>query len=112
MLQRTPRPDIVRRSRFVFVILLFSLCLFSVCALMPASVRAQPKALHSLKQDESCLACHGQAGMTSASGKSVSIDPARHTASVHGTLACNDCHTSIKDFPHPDKVAKVQCSTC
>jgi len=50
--------------------------------------------------------------MTSTSGKSISIDPAKHVASVHGTLGCNDCHTTIKDFPHPDKVAKVQCSTC
>jgi len=50
--------------------------------------------------------------MTSTSGKSISIDPAKHAASVHGTLGCNDCHTTIKDFPHPDKVAKVQCSTC
>jgi formate dehydrogenase gamma subunit len=65
-----------------------------------------------LKQDESCLACHGQAGMTSSTGKSISIDPAKHAASVHGTLGCQDCHTTIKDFPHPDKVPKVQCSTC
>ena len=50
--------------------------------------------------------------MTSSTGKSISIDPARHAASVHGTLGCNNCHATIKDFPHPDKVAKVQCSTC
>ena len=23
-----------------------------------------------------------------------------------------DCHTTIKDFPHPAKIAKVQCATC
>jgi len=113
MLKRTPRStDIVRLSNFVFVILLFSLCLFSISALMPATALAQPKAPHPLKQDESCLVCHGQAGMTSASGKSISIDPSRHAASVHGDLACNDCHSGIKDFPHPEKVAKVQCATC
>ncbi len=50
--------------------------------------------------------------MTSAAGKSVSIDPAKHSASVHGILACTDCHTTIKDFPHPAKIVKVQCSTC
>ena len=50
--------------------------------------------------------------MTSGSGKSISIDPAKHAASVHGILGCTDCHTTIKDFPHPDKVVKVQCSTC
>ena len=50
--------------------------------------------------------------MTSASGKTISIDPAKHAASVHGILGCTDCHTTLKDFPHPDKIAKVQCSTC
>ena len=50
--------------------------------------------------------------MTSVSGKSVSIDPAKHAASVHSVLACNDCHTAIKDYPHPAKVVKVQCATC
>jgi formate dehydrogenase gamma subunit len=81
-------------------------------ALTPILVRAQAKIPHPLKQDENCLGCHGQPGMTSASGKSISIDPAKHAASVHGVLACNDCHTAIKDFPHPAKVTKVQCATC
>ena len=62
--------------------------------------------------DEECLACHGQAGMKSDAGKSISIDPARHAASAHAVLGCKDCHTGIKEFPHPSKIAKVQCSTC
>jgi hypothetical protein len=100
--------DIVRRASFVYLVLLLSVCLVSVCVLVPTQVRAQAKSPHPLKQDESCLACHGQAGMTSASGKSISIDPAKHAVSVHGTLGCNDCHATIKDFPHPNKLAKVQ----
>jgi len=113
LLNRTGRAaDIFRRSGFVHLALLLSVGLLSICALIPTDVYAQPKAPHPLKQDESCLACHGQVGMTSASGKSISIDPAKHAASAHGTLGCTDCHTTIKDFPHPDKVAKVQCSTC
>ncbi len=106
MLKGRGRTDLVRRLSFICVLL------FLVFALIPHQVLAQPKAPAPLKQDESCLACHGQAGMTSASGKSISIDPAKHAASVHGTLGCNDCHTTIKDFPHPDKVANVRCSTC
>lgn len=98
-----------RRLNPSFFILLL---LVSVCALIPGRAYGQPKPAQPLKQDESCLACHGQAGMTSATGKSISIDPARHAASVHGTLGCTDCHTTIKDFPHPDKVIQVQCSTC
>jgi formate dehydrogenase gamma subunit len=50
--------------------------------------------------------------MTSGGGKNISIDPGKHAASVHGSLACNACHTTIKDYPHPDKVPKVRCSTC
>lgn len=50
--------------------------------------------------------------MKSDAGRSISIDPAKHVVSVHGTLGCTDCHTDIKDFPHPSKRAKVQCATC
>jgi cytochrome b subunit of formate dehydrogenase len=71
-----------------------------------------PSAAAAPAADEECLACHGQAGMKSDAGKSISIDPARHAASAHGVLGCRDCHTSIKDFPHPAKIAKVQCATC
>jgi cytochrome b subunit of formate dehydrogenase len=65
-----------------------------------------------LKQDESCLACHGQAEMKSEKGIDISIRPDKHSASAHGILACRDCHTNIKDFPHPAKIKKVGCATC
>jgi protein-arginine kinase activator protein McsA len=64
------------------------------------------------KKDERCLACHGSPGMKSDKGKDISINPARHAASAHAVLGCTDCHTSIKDFPHPAKVAKAECATC
>jgi cytochrome b subunit of formate dehydrogenase len=89
----------------------FSL-LLSVLLLLPALPTAQAKSTTTAKQDENCLACHGQAGMKSGSGKSISIDAGKHAAGVHGVLACTDCHKSIKDYPHPAKVAKVQCLTC
>ncbi|MGO9866012.1 MAG: hypothetical protein ACLPLR_20590 [Terriglobales bacterium] len=62
--------------------------------------------------DQECLACHGEAGMKSAAGKNISINPAKHEASAHAVLSCKDCHTFIKEFPHPAKVVKVQCATC
>ena len=83
--------------------------LLAACAILSARAQAQST---SSKQDENCLACHGQAGMTSATGKSIFVDSAKHAASLHGVLACNDCHTTIKDYPHPAKIPKVQCSTC
>jgi cytochrome b subunit of formate dehydrogenase len=62
--------------------------------------------------DQECLACHGEAGIKSGSGKSISIDPAKHAASAHAVLSCKDCHTAIKEFPHPTKIARVKCATC
>ncbi|MGC2271631.1 MAG: cytochrome b/b6 domain-containing protein [Candidatus Sulfotelmatobacter sp.] len=88
--------------------------LISFFPLYATAIRARGQVAlpQPLKQDESCLACHGQPGMKSGSGKNISTDPGPHAASVHGALACTDCHTSIKDYPHPAKVGKVQCSTC
>jgi cytochrome b subunit of formate dehydrogenase len=80
--------------------------------LAPTRVTANPKNARPLKQDEACLACHGTAGMKSDKGKDIYINPTKHASSAHGILGCQDCHTSIKDFPHPAKVAKVQCITC
>ncbi len=102
---------IVRRGTFYTGLFLITLVLL-VFATLPASARSQVKFPPPLKQDESCLACHGQAGMTAGNGKSISIDPGKHAASVHGALGCKDCHQTIKDYPHPAKVAKVLCSSC
>jgi len=108
---RTHSADVNRRFDFDCLTLLFLIALL-LCAPLPIAARAQTKAPQPLKQDESCLACHGQAGMKSDKGKSISIDPAKHAASVHGTFGCQDCHTTIKDYPHPAKVRKVQCLSC
>jgi len=69
-------------------------------------------ALPGAAVDQECLACHGQAGMKSDAGKDIYVDAAKHAASAHAVLGCKDCHTSIKEFPHPAKIAKVQCATC
>lgn len=59
-----------------------------------------------------CLSCHGTPGMTDASGKSISIDGDKFHASIHGSLTCANCHTSVKGYPHPANAADVDCSTC
>ena len=88
---------------FLFLLVWFS---------FPAFARRQEKSAQPLKQDEACLACHGQADMKSEKGVNISIRPEKHAASVHGILGCKDCHTAIKDFPHPAKISKVQCASC
>ena len=80
--------------------------------LLPALHAQQTPRAKPLKQDGACLACHGQAGMKSEKGRDISIHPEKHAASAHGILGCKDCHTNIKDFPHPEKIAKVECHTC
>ncbi len=50
--------------------------------------------------------------MKSEKGKEISIRADKHAASVHGVLGCTDCHTQIKDFPHPAKILKVECAAC
>lgn len=95
----------------VLIFVLFALALpFSRSSARPRG--QQSKTAAAAKTDDACLACHGQPSMKSDAGKSISISPQKHAASVHGILACQDCHTSIKDFPHPAKIQKVQCSTC
>lgn len=88
--------------------LLFALLL----SCWPSVATPQEKSAPPLKQDEACLACHGQPEMKSEKGKDISIRPEKHAASVHGILGCKDCHTAIRDFPHPAKVSKVECKTC
>jgi len=83
-----------------------------VSALVPTFSAAQSSKAQPLKQDETCLACHGQPGFKSGAGKNISVDPAKHSASAHGSLACQDCHTTIKDYPHPAKIPRVECASC
>lgn len=62
--------------------------------------------------DQDCLTCHGVADLKSDSGRSLHVDAARHKASVHGELGCTSCHTGVKDYPHPKRMARVSCATC
>ncbi|HEY6944922.1 MAG TPA: cytochrome b/b6 domain-containing protein [Candidatus Acidoferrum sp.] len=103
--QRSPRAFLSRMTLPCFLLFLAFLPIFALA-------RQQEKPAQPLKQDEACLACHDQPDMKSEKGKSISIRPDRHAASVHSVLACTDCHASIKDFPHPAKIAKVKCETC
>jgi predicted CXXCH cytochrome family protein len=59
-----------------------------------------------------CLACHGDASMTDSNGHSIAVDGKVFGESIHGTFKCNDCHTNIKEYPHPEQVAKVECKKC
>jgi formate dehydrogenase gamma subunit len=106
-------PSGVRRSnRYTGTSVSAGFLILFACFCLPSFARKQDKPAQPLKQDEACLACHGQSGMKSEKGADISIRPEKHAASVHGILGCKDCHTAIKDFPHPAKIPKVKCASC
>jgi nitrate/TMAO reductase-like tetraheme cytochrome c subunit len=67
--------------------------------------------------NDDCLACHEDPSAKRADGSSVAVDKAAFAASVHGTAgaSCIDCHQDLAktaDFPHPEKLASVDCASC
>ncbi|HEV2387421.1 MAG TPA: cytochrome c3 family protein [Candidatus Acidoferrales bacterium] len=85
----------------------------SACALAGLLLGAAGNAATGGAADNSgCLACHGQQGVQSESGRSLYVGEDHFKKSAHGSLACTDCHTSIKGFPHPANVEPVKCATC
>jgi nitrate/TMAO reductase-like tetraheme cytochrome c subunit len=64
--------------------------------------------------NEDCVACH-DTGAVRANGTSVAVDPKAFEASTHGSAQCVDCHSDLAqlaEFPHPDKLARVNCASC
>jgi len=78
----------------------------------PAAIKATPE-----PANDDCLACHGDPDAKSDTGRRIGVDPAKFAESVHGALdlKCVDCHADLKkttEFPHPSKLAKVDCVGC
>jgi predicted CXXCH cytochrome family protein len=71
-------------------------------ALVPCRVAAQTD----------CLACHADKGLQDAAGHNISVDGDVFGQTIHGALGCSGCHSDISGYPHPDKIAKVECNTC
>ena len=78
--------------------------------LLAFSTSAQNKP--AANPDADCLACHNNPDLKSDAGQSVYVDQAKHEAGIHGVLNCTACHTGIKEYPHPKRIAKVECATC
>jgi predicted CXXCH cytochrome family protein len=78
-------------------------------ALLPLLAGATPGMAQA---NSDCLACHADASVQDASGHSVTVDEHTFGASLHGNLKCGDCHTTIKEYPHPEQITPVKCETC
>ena len=64
-----------------------------------------------------CLECHEKTGDRKPSDKDTGADievirTAAFVRSVHGKLQCVDCHTTVKDVQHEDKLPPVNCAAC
>ena len=81
-----------------------------LAAMVALLLLALPRVM--LAKDADCLSCHADKTMQDASGKNVGMDAPLFHSSIHGGLACTDCHSNIHDYPHPDPVVAVQCGTC
>ncbi len=99
---RKPNQPLRRNRPLAVVTGIWAVAIAAALLLLPARIMAQGE----------CLACHGDAGMTDTNGHSISVDGKVFSQSVHGSFKCNDCHEDIKQYPHPDKIAKVDCKKC
>src|SRR3972149_5188226 len=72
-------------------------------------------ALADTVSNSDCLACHDDPSLArTVAGQPVSlhVKPDAFKKSVHGALACTDCHTDIEDLPHPERLARARCASC
>ena len=66
---------------------------------------------------DDCLACHSDESLVATrDGAEIPafVDGARFSASIHGELACVDCHRDLAERGdgHDDDVARVDCAAC
>lgn len=63
---------------------------------------------------EDCAGCHDSGPQTGK--RQPGVPPGFHAAALkaspHASLECVACHADIKEVPHPDKLAKVDCGAC
>jgi cytochrome b subunit of formate dehydrogenase len=82
--------------------------------MLAAAALAQPP--KPLPGSEECLACHdtGPRAGKREKGTPPPIDAAALRASPHAELECAACHSELakKEFPHPEKLARVDCGGC
>jgi hypothetical protein len=78
------------------------------------AVQAAPPAEQPPPANADCLTCHEDDSAVRADGRPVVVKLAAFETSVHGPLACVDCHGDLAkaELPHPEKLAKVDCATC
>lgn len=80
-----------------------------------ASPAAQSTVSPAAPTADDCLACHSDDALKRADGTSVAVAADAYGKSVHGRLACIDCHTDLArttEWPHPARLQHVACAAC
>ncbi len=79
-------------------------------ATTPGLLGQQP----ALPRAEDCAGCHdsGPRAGKRQPGVPPGFNSAALKASPHAALECVNCHSDIKEVPHPEKLAPVDCGSC
>lgn len=89
-------------------------------AALPAPGAAAAPAPAAPPDHRACLRCHAMSTLAYRDPQSgaivdLAVDPRRLAGSVHGTLACTECHDrGYRDYPHPRALAAQlpDCVSC
>ena len=92
----------------------FARCAASAAVSLLAPLVLAAPAVEPTPGNDDCLTCHEDASLTAGDGRSIAVAPKEFADSVHGPMACTDCHADLAkaEFPHAEKLARVDCSTC
>lgn len=97
--------------RLPFLIFGLGLLVVAAASLSVPAEAAAPIPFQQRPANESCLACHSQPNMLLEVGGAqllLSVYVTEFDASAHGAagVACVDCHTDMRGYPHPDYPAQ------
>ena len=85
--------------------------LAAIATLLTTSLPGQPAAQ---PRSEDCAGCHDSGPRVGK--RQAGVPPGFHAAALkaspHAALECVACHSDIKEVPHPDKLALVDCGGC
>ena len=90
----------------------------TAAAAAAAAARQVPAAPPQIDNDD-CLGCHADPSLEVPPGpdgkpRSVLVEEAKFSASIHGKNRCTSCHVDIAEVPHPEgfRARPVACSQC
>lgn len=87
--------------------------LLTLTILIPLALPASAARASGNPANKACLECHAEE--STARKNLIYVDPAVFSSSIHGKMACTDCHHDAREKdknPHPRRLAKVNCTGC